>query len=176
MVQLGMPQAILAAMKQGKIAGANIGSPYPANAVSDGYAQYLFRAPLAEIPPMSTAVTQTLATTESYYNGHRDLIKKFLAGYQKGLDAMKKDPDGTAQVVATKYFPDQPNFMSSFKDDLPIIAKGPADHARAAQRAQADRRGRRRERAVELGRVLRHPLTAGPAQEVRERIQPARGE
>ncbi len=123
MVQLGMPQAILAALKQGKIAGANIGSPYPANAVSDGYAQYLFRAPLADIPPMNEAVTQTLATTESYYNSHKDLIKKFLAGYQKGLDAMNTDPDGTAQVVAAKYFPDQPNFMSSFKDDLPIIAK-----------------------------------------------------
>jgi ABC-type nitrate/sulfonate/bicarbonate transport system substrate-binding protein len=125
MVQLGTPQAILAALKRGAIDGANVGSPYPAEAVSDGYAQYLFHAPLAQIPPMSSAITQTLSATRSYYDSHQATIKKFLAGYQMGLDALAKDPVGTATFVAKKYFADQPRaaFMGSFNEDLPVIAK-----------------------------------------------------
>ena len=127
MVQLGTPQAILAALKEGTIAGANLGSPYPAEAVADGYAQYLFHAPI-QIPPMGSAITQTLAATESYYSSHQALINKFLAGYQKGLDATFADPTATATFVAQKYFPDQSlsAFMSSFNEDLPIIAKSVA--------------------------------------------------
>jgi NitT/TauT family transport system substrate-binding protein len=128
MVQLGTPQAILAALQQGTIDGANVGSPYPAEAVADGYAKYLFHAPLAEIPPMSSAITQTLTATDSYYSSHQDTIKKFLAGYQQGLDALAKDPAGTATFVARKYFTDQSlsAFMSSFNEDLPVIAKNVA--------------------------------------------------
>ena len=125
MVQLGTPAAILAALKQGTIQGANVGSPYPAEAVSDGYAKYLFHAPLSDIPPMSKAITQTLATTTSYYNGNKATIRKFLVAYQKGIDAMNQDPDGTAEFVGKKYFASQPlsAWMSSFKEDLPVIAK-----------------------------------------------------
>jgi NitT/TauT family transport system substrate-binding protein len=127
MVQLGTPQAILAALKQGTIDGANVGSPYPAEAVSDGYAEYLFHAPLS-IPPMTSAITQTLTATEAYYSGHQALIRKFLAGYQKGLAALASDPTRTATFVARKYFADQPltDFMSSFSEDLPIIARSVA--------------------------------------------------
>ncbi|MGH3200820.1 MAG: ABC transporter substrate-binding protein [Streptosporangiaceae bacterium] len=127
MVQLGTPQAILAALKEGTIAGANLGSPYPAEAVADGYAQYLFRAPM-QIPPMGSAITQTLAATESYYTSHQALINKFLAGYQKGLEATFADPTTAATFVAKKYFTDQSltAFMSSFNEDLPIIAKSVA--------------------------------------------------
>ena len=125
MVQLGTPAAILAALKQGTIQGTNVGSPYPAEAVADGYAEYLFHAPLADIPPMSKAITQTLATTTSYYNGNKATIKKFLVAYQKGIDAMNQDPNGTAEFVGKKYFATQPlsAWMSSFKEDLPVIAK-----------------------------------------------------
>jgi NitT/TauT family transport system substrate-binding protein len=125
MVQLGTPAAILAALKQGTIQGANVGSPYPAEAVSDGYAEYLFHAPLSDIPPMSKAITQTLATTTSYYNGNKATIKKFLTAYQKGINAMNQNPDAAAEFVAKKYFASQPlaAFMSSFKEDLPVIAK-----------------------------------------------------
>jgi NitT/TauT family transport system substrate-binding protein len=125
MVQLGTPQAILAALQQRTIDGANVGSPYPQDATSAGYAQYLFHAPLAGIPPMSSAITQTLAATRSYYTSHLATIRRFLAGYRKGLDAMARDPAGVATFVAGKYFPDEPlaNFMSSFNEDLPIIAR-----------------------------------------------------
>jgi len=125
MVQLGTPQAIQAALKQGTIAGANVGSPYPAESVTDGYAEYLFHAPLSEIPPMSSAITQTLSASQSYYNSNQDTIKKFIAGYQMGLAALAKDPTGTATFVAKKYFTDTSlsDFMTSFEEDLPVIAK-----------------------------------------------------
>lgn len=125
MVQLGTPTAIQAALKQGTIVGTNVGSPYPQQAVADGYAEYLFRAPLAEIPPMSTAVTQTLATTREYYDSHQDLIKKFLAGYTKGLADTFANPTAAAEAVYGKYFSDQPKdtFMQAFQEDLNIIGK-----------------------------------------------------
>jgi len=128
MVQLGTPQAIVGALRRGSIEGTNVGSPYPANAVSGGYAEYLFRSPLKDIPPMNSALTQTLATTENYYNSNRDTIKKFIAGYQKGVAAMVKDPTGTATFVAKKDFADQPfdNFMKSFEADFKVIAKDTA--------------------------------------------------
>lgn len=127
MVQLGTPQAILAALKEGTIAGANLGSPYPAEAVTDGYAQFLFHAPI-QIPPMGSAITQTLAATQSYYSSHQALISKFLAGYRKGLAATFANPTTTATFVARKYFTNQSltAFMSSFNEDLPIIAKDTA--------------------------------------------------
>jgi NitT/TauT family transport system substrate-binding protein len=125
MVQLGTPQAIQAALKDGDIAGANVGSPYPQESVADGYAEYLFHAPLADVPPMSTAITQTLSATETYYNANQATIKKFLAGYDKGLQATFANPTATATFVAKKYFTDTPlaSFMASFNEDLPIIAK-----------------------------------------------------
>lgn len=125
MVQLGTPAAILAAMKAGTIVGSNVGSPYPAEAVADGYAKYLFRAPLSDIPPMGTALTQTLAATSTYYNSNQATIKKFIAGYDKGLAAMLKNPTSVATYVAKKYFASQPlsAFMSSFNEDLPIIPR-----------------------------------------------------
>jgi NitT/TauT family transport system substrate-binding protein len=128
MVQLGTPQAIQAALKQGTIAGANVGSPYPAEAVAAGYAKYLFEAPLSQISPMGSAITQSLAATQSYYTSNHATIRKFIAGYQKGLAALAQDPTGTATFVARKYFATEPvsAFMSSFKDDLPIIAKSVA--------------------------------------------------
>jgi NitT/TauT family transport system substrate-binding protein len=125
MVQLGTPAAIMAALKEGTVDGANLGSPYPAEGVAAGYADYLFRAPLSQISPMGSALTQTLATTAAYYSGNQALIKKFIAGYQLGLNATLQDPTGTATFVAKKYFASQPlaSFMSSFQEDLPIIAK-----------------------------------------------------
>jgi NitT/TauT family transport system substrate-binding protein len=128
MVQLGTPQAIQAALKDGDIAAANVGSPYPQESVADGYAEYLLHAPLSEIPPMSTAITQTLSTTETYYSANQALIGKFIAGYEEGLKATLANPTATATFVAKKYFTDTPlaNFMSSFNEDLPIIAKSTA--------------------------------------------------
>ena len=38
MVQLGTPAAIMAALKEGTVDGANLGSPYPAEGVAAGYA------------------------------------------------------------------------------------------------------------------------------------------
>ncbi len=124
MVQLGTPQAILAALKDGDIVGANVGSPYPQDAVSAGYADYLFHAPI-DIPPMTSAITQTLATTQSYYDNNQATINKFMAGYQNGLDAVMANPTSAATLVAKKYFSDTPlpDFMASFNEDLPIIAK-----------------------------------------------------
>ena len=74
---------------------------------------------------MGSALTQALATTAAYYSGNQALIKKFIAGYQLGLNATLQDPTGTATFVAKKYFASQPlsAFMSSFQEDLPIIAK-----------------------------------------------------
>ena len=117
------------------IAGANVGSPYPQESVADGYAEYTFHAPLTEIPPMSTAITQTLSTTESYYNANQATIKKFLAAYDEGLKATFAHPTATAAFVARKYFTDTPlaSFMSSFNEDLPVIAKSTA--ITAAQQA-----------------------------------------
>jgi NitT/TauT family transport system substrate-binding protein len=125
MVQLGTPAAIQAALKQGTIAGANVGSPYPAQAVHDGYAEYLFKAPLADIPPMSTAVTQTLATTRKYYDGHQDLIKRFLTAYKKGIADTFADTAAAGEEVYAKHFSDQPKdtFIQSYNEDLGIIAK-----------------------------------------------------
>jgi ABC-type nitrate/sulfonate/bicarbonate transport system substrate-binding protein len=125
MVQLGTPQAIQAALKNGNIAGANVGSPYPQESVADGYAEYLFHAPLTEIPPMGTAITQTLSTTETYYNANQVTIKKFLTAYEQGLKATFANPTATAKFVAGKYFTDTPlaSFMSSFDEDLPIIPR-----------------------------------------------------
>jgi NitT/TauT family transport system substrate-binding protein len=125
MVQLGTPQAIQAALKQGNIAGANVGSPYPQESVTDGYAEYLFHAPLGEVPPMSTAITQTLSATQAYYDANQATIQKFLTAYRQGLQATFANPTATATFVASKYFTTTPlaNFMSSFNEDLPIIAK-----------------------------------------------------
>ena len=80
---------------------------------------------LADVPPMSTAITQTLSATETYYNANQATIKKFLAGYDKGLQATFANPTATATFVAKKYFTDTPlaSFMASFNEDLPIIAK-----------------------------------------------------
>jgi ABC-type nitrate/sulfonate/bicarbonate transport system substrate-binding protein len=125
MVQLGTPQAIQAALKDGNIAGANVGSPYPQESVADGYAEYLFHAPLAEISPMSSAITQTLSTTQTYYDANKATIDKFLAAYDEGLKATFASPTATAEFVAKKYFADTSlsSFMASFQEDLPIIAK-----------------------------------------------------
>ena len=125
MVQLGTPQAIQAALKDGDIAGANVGSPYPQESVSDGYAEYLFHAPLSEISPMGSAITQTLSATQAYYNANQATIKKFLAGYDEGLKATFANPTAVATFVAGKYFTDTSlsSFMASFNEDLPIIAK-----------------------------------------------------
>jgi NitT/TauT family transport system substrate-binding protein len=128
MVQLGTPQAIQAALKDGDIAGANVGSPYPQESVADGYAEYLFHAPLAEISPMSTAITQTLSTTQTYYDANKPTINKFLAAYDEGLKATFANPTATAEFVAKKYFADTSlsSFMASFQEDLPIIPKSTA--------------------------------------------------
>jgi ABC-type nitrate/sulfonate/bicarbonate transport system substrate-binding protein len=102
-----------------------VGSPYPQESVAAGYATYLFHAPLADVSPMSEAITQTLATTQSYYDSHQALIKQFVAGYQKGLDEWAKDPQAAAAYTYPKYFStqDKAAFDQSYAEDLSIIAK-----------------------------------------------------
>jgi hypothetical protein len=78
------------AQKQGTIADTDVGSPYPAEAVAAGYARYVFEAPLSQISPMGSAITQSLAATQSYYTSNQATIRKFIAGYQKGLAALAR--------------------------------------------------------------------------------------
>lgn len=115
---LGTPQAILAALKAGTIAGTNVGPPFPAIAVAAGYANYLLRLPLGVVPPMKDALTEDVSTTAAYYNSHRSLVGKFTAALGKAESYIYAHPTEVAQYLYPKFFQGEPKaaYLSSFAE------------------------------------------------------------
>jgi ABC-type nitrate/sulfonate/bicarbonate transport system substrate-binding protein len=117
---LGTPQAALAALKAGTIAGTNLGPPFPALAVTAGYANYLLRLPLGVVPPMKDALTEDVSTTAAYYNSHPSIVRQFTAVVQKAETYIYAHPTAVANYLYPKFFQGEPKqaYLSAFAEQV----------------------------------------------------------
>ncbi|MCX4817976.1 ABC transporter substrate-binding protein [Streptomyces sp. NBC_01239] len=105
---LGNPAAILAAVKNGKAIGTALGSPYPQQAVADGYGMIPLNLSAGDVPQMQNILTLSLATTPSYYKAHPEIIKEFTAALQEGQDYLYANTADAAKYMAGTYFSSAP--------------------------------------------------------------------
>jgi sulfonate transport system substrate-binding protein len=114
---LNSPPAILAAMKSGSIDGTDVGDPYPGEAVAAGYAKYILHLSQGDVPDLTKVVSQTMATSATYYKSNESVVKRFITAYEEATKATYANPDASAEAVYKAYFATTPksSYMSSFQ-------------------------------------------------------------
>lgn len=117
---LGTPQAVLAALQNGRIVATNLGPPFPAVAVGAGYAQYLIRVPLGVIPEMKQALTEDVSTTRTYYKAHKDVVKNLTSAIGMAEAYIYAHPTQVENYLYPLYFQGEPKaaYQEAFAEQL----------------------------------------------------------
>lgn len=95
-VNVGAPGAAWTAASQGVTDLAWSAPPLATQLVASGKAKVVFRA--SDLVPNWT--DGVFATTQDVIASHPDVLRRFLAAVQKGMDLVVSDPDKAAQVYA----------------------------------------------------------------------------
>lgn len=107
-VVLGSGPGILAALKQGKVIGGSIGSPYPEVASDDGYATRLINVTGGEVPELQNLLSLVFAATPEFYKNNADLISDFTAALAEGQKYVYENQADAADYVWSNYFKESP--------------------------------------------------------------------
>jgi NitT/TauT family transport system substrate-binding protein len=135
-VQIGGGQALVAAVKAGRIDGFLLSAPSPYLLEKDKVGTVIIKNSAGEGPPeFKDFAFETIATLKSYAAAHPDVVKAYTKSLDDAQDWMKAHPD-EAIAALKPYFPDTDDTTLKLSYDATLPAM--SEHGRLTEAAVAN--------------------------------------